>query len=357
MPTNKLCAVIMCGGSGTRFWPGSRQSLPKQFLKLKSDASLIQETVSRLEGLVPQERVFLLAAANHKDNLRRHLPDIPETNFILEPSARNTAPALALAAKRIEAMGDDYIMAALPADHAIKDEKGFRDTLKTACEYAASSPGVVTIGIKPTRPETGYGYIELGEQIQKNVNEVIQFVEKPELPKAEEYLASKRYVWNGGIFVVRVNVLINGLKKHAAKIYKPMWEQLPGWGDANFPTKLDDIYNKLPKVSIDYALMEEAENTACVSAGFDWNDLGSWNALEAYWGKDSEGNASDGNYFSIDSAGNIVSTGGREVALIGVENLIVVERNDVVMICAKDRSQDVKKMVELLEKEGRDDLL
>lgn len=357
MSVEKLCAVIMCGGSGTRFWPASRKSLPKQFLKLNSNASLIQETVNRLKGLIPEERIFLLAAANHRDNLRRHLPDVPETNYILEPAARNTAPALALAAKRIEAMGDDYIAAALPADHAITDEKGFRDTLKQAAVHAGESGDIVTIGVKPDRPETGYGYIEMGEEKGRRVHAVVRFVEKPDIDKAREYLKKGNYVWNAGIFVYRNDVMISSFKEHAEKIYKPLWDSVSAWGSPGFDSELKDTYPKLPKISIDYAVMEKVKEAACIPARFDWNDLGSWIALEGYWGRDKRGNAASGQYFSLDSSNNIISTAGREVALIGVEDLIVVERGDVVLICKKDRGQDVKNMVELLKKEDREDLL
>jgi mannose-1-phosphate guanylyltransferase len=357
MSGDKLCAVIMCGGSGTRFWPGSRKNLPKQFLKLSSDASLIQETVKRLEGLIPQNQIFLLAAESHKENLQRHLPDIPADNYILEPGARNTAPALALAAKRIEAMGDDYVLAALPADHAIQDKKAFRETLAIAAEHAHKHENIVTIGIKPDKPETGYGYIETGEELEKDVLSVVRFVEKPNREKAEEYLKSGNYVWNGGIFVVRADALKSAFKKHASKIYKIMWEQVSAWGNPDFSAKLKEQYAKLPKISIDYAVMEKAKGVACVPARFDWNDLGSWDALEAYWGQDNKGNAASGSYYSIDSQNNVISTAGRDVALIGVDDLIIVERSDVVMICKKDRSQDVKKMVELLQNEDREDLL
>jgi len=357
MSDNKICAVIMCGGSGTRFWPASRTSLPKQFLKLDADLSLIQETVARLEGLVPVERVFLLAAANHRENLQRHLPDVPEDNYILEPEARNTAPALALAAKRIQALGEDFIIAALPSDHAITNKKGFRDTLRIASQHAAQHDTIVTLGIKPDRPETGYGYIDLGESVTPDVKRIQRFVEKPDLETAKEYLAAGHYVWNAGIFVVRTGALIDAFKQHDPKTYKHLWEKLPSWNDAGFHSNLAAEYEKLQKVSIDYAIMENMEEAACVPAKFDWNDLGSWLALEEYWGTDGHDNASNATYYSIDSNNNIISTGGRDIALIGVDDLIVVERNDVVMICHKDRSQDVKKMVDMLKKEGRDDLL
>lgn len=357
MIENKLCAVIMCGGSGTRFWPASRKKTPKQFLRLNETSSLIQETVKRLEGLIPNERIFLLAAESHKEYLERHLPDIPTDNYILEPSARNTGPALALAARRLESISPDLIMAALPADHAIKDVKGFCNTLEIAAKHAVSGESIVTIGIKPDAPETGYGYIEIGENVSETVRSVVQFVEKPKLKKAQEYLESGRYVWNAGIFVTRVDVLSEGFRKYEPAIYKNIWEKVPAWGNPGHDSLLRDIYPKLNKVSIDFAIMEKAESVTCVPAQFDWNDLGSWNALEKYWGQDKQGNSANTKYYAIESKGNIISGTGRDIALIGVEDMIVVERGDVVMICKKERSQEVKEMIAILEKNKRDDLL
>jgi mannose-1-phosphate guanylyltransferase len=357
MSSKKLNIVIMCGGSGTRFWPASRQSTPKQFLRLNNQTSLLQDTVARLEGLVPPKQIFLLAAVEHEENLRRHVPDIPRENYILEPAPRNTGPALALAARKLETVSASGVLAALPADHAIKDDKTFRRTIQQAASYAAGSRSIVTIGIEPDSPETGYGYIELGEQITEGVRSVIQFVEKPRLEKALEYLNSGRYVWNAGIFVVRVDVLADSFKQYEPTLYKALWEKVPAPGSAGHDSKLRDVYPGLPKTSIDYAVMEHAQEIACVPANFEWNDLGSWSALEKYWEKDRYGNVSSGRYYSINSTGNIIASAGRDIALIGVEDLIVVERNDAVLICAKERSQDVKKLTELLKKEEREDLL
>ena len=347
----------MCGGSGTRFWPGSRRNNPKQFLRLNNTTSLIQDTVSRLEGLISPKEIYLLAAESHNDKLRKHLPDIPRDNYILEPSARNTGPALALAARRLESISPTMVIAALPADHAIKDSKGFRETLAEAAEYAFENRSIVTIGIQPDSPETGYGYIELGEVISNEMRSVIKFVEKPELTKALEYLNSGRYVWNAGIFVARVDTLVKGFKNHEPTTYKTLWEKVPAFGEVGHDSRLREEYPQLPKVSIDYAIMEKADDVTCLPARFDWNDLGSWSALEKLWGKDKNGNSASRRYYSIDSTGNIIASGGREIALIGVEDLVVVERDDVVLVCAKERSQEVKKIIEILEKENRDDLL
>jgi mannose-1-phosphate guanylyltransferase len=353
----KLSAVIMCGGSGTRFWPASRRNNPKQFLRLNNQTSLLQDTVTRLEGVIPPERIFLLAANKDEENLKRHVPDIPRDNYILEPDARNTGPALALAARRLEKSAGDAVIAALPADHAIKNEKGFHQTLKIAADHAQKSKSIVTIGIPPDSPETGYGYIEMGDEMEPGVKSVIKFVEKPSLEKALEYLSKGRYVWNAGIFVCRVDMLAKAFKVHQPAIYKALWDKVPPFGSAGYDRSLRDVYPALPKISIDYAIMEKEDSVACVPAQFDWNDLGSWSALEKYWEKDKNGNVSSGRYYSIESKGNIIASAGREIALIGVEDLIIVERDDVVLVCAKERSQDVKELIELLEKEERDDLL
>lgn len=353
----QLSAVIMCGGSGTRFWPASRRKTPKQFLRLNNTSSLIQDSVTRLGGLVPDSRIYLLAAEGHEEFLRRHIPAIPRENYMLEPEARNTGPALALAARKLEKINPTMVIAALPADHAIVDTRGFQNTLKLAADYAFKQRVIVTIGIKPDAPETGYGYIELGEEEKPGIRSVIKFVEKPPLKQALEYLGSGRHVWNAGIFVTRVDTLVRELQTHDPAVYKALWEKTPAPGEAGHDARLREIYATLPKVSIDYSVMEKAQEVACVPAQFDWNDLGSWTALEKYWGRDKQGNASTGRYYALDSSGNILHSGGRDIALIGVHDLVIVEREDVVLVCAKERCQEIKQLLELLEKEGREDLL
>ena len=353
----EINAVVMCGGSGTRFWPASRRAKPKQFLRLGGESSLLQQTVERLDPLIPPERVFLLAAEEHRDALREHLPQVPESNLILEPAARNTAPALALAARVLEEVSPEAVMAALPADHAIADPVGFRNCLETAARAADEKGVIATIGIEPDAPETGYGYIEIAGGRGDGTREVKRFVEKPDLETAQKYLAGGRHLWNAGIFLMRADTLRDELRRQRHDIWAPVWEGLPDPGEEGFAEMLDRIYPGLPKVSIDYAVMEGAEKVVCVPGGFGWNDLGSWSALEKLWGLDGEGNAASGRYYSIDSRGNIVSVGGKQVALIGVEDLVVVEREDVVLVCRKDRCQDVREMIEKLRSEGREDLL
>lgn len=353
----KLSAVVMCGGSGTRFWPASRRKTPKQFLHLFSKSSLVQETVARLEGLVPLERIFLLAAENHADMLRRHLPQIPSENYILEPAARNTGPALALAARRLGGLSPAMVVAALPADHSISNNKEFRNCLKEAGRAARKPGAIATLGIKPDAPETGYGYIETAEKPDKSVVAVKRFVEKPDEKKAQEFLKSGKYLWNSGIFVMRVDTLEQQFKKHRPEIWRALWEQVPAPGHPSFSARLKEEYPRLPNISIDYAIMELAEGVVCLPATFEWNDLGSWTALEKLWGTDKSGNSAKNRYFAIDSKGNVISRGSREVAVLGVDNLVIVEREDVVLVCAKDRCQDLRRMIELLEKEGREDLL
>jgi mannose-1-phosphate guanylyltransferase len=355
--SEQLSVVVMCGGSGTRFWPASRRTTPKQFLRLFSKSSLVQETVARLEGLVPPELIFLLAAREHADLLRRHLPNIPADNYILEPAARNTGPALALAARRLEQFSPSMVIAALPADHSISDNKEFRRCLGLGWA-AAKRPGVIaTLGIKPDVPETGYGYIELGKEAGNGVKEVKRFVEKPTLKRAQEFLKKGNYLWNSGMFILRADTLTDQMKRHQPQIWKTIWEKVPPPGSPGFDGALAELYPKLAGISIDYAIMERAQGVVCVPATFGWNDLGSWTALEKLWGKDKAGNASNDRYYSIDSSGNVVSRGGGEIALLGVKDLVVVERGGVVLVCAKDRCQDLRKMIELLERDGRNDLL
>jgi mannose-1-phosphate guanylyltransferase len=353
----ELNAVIMCGGSGTRFWPASRRTLPKQFLRLGGERSLIQRTVDRLEGLVPLERVYLLAAREHMALLAEHLPEFPVANLILEPAARNTAPALALAARVLGAKSPAAMMAALPADHTVADPEGFRSCLATACEAASEKGVIATIGIKPEWAETGYGYIEVGGEVGAGSRTVKRFVEKPSVEMARKYVAGERHLWNAGIFVMRADTLEEEFKRVEPVMWETIWRKLPAPGTEGFPKGLLLLYPGLEKKSIDYAVMEKAGNVVCVPGDFGWNDLGSWKALEYLWKADAAGNASDGRYYSVDSRGNIISCGGKEVALIGVRDLVVVCRGDVVLVCDKERSQEVRKLIELLEREGRGDLL
>lgn len=362
MPRNgkspELRVVIMCGGSGTRFWPASRRRTPKQFLRLGTKSSLIQQTVARLEGFVEPDHIHLLAGTEHQDLLRRHLPQITNENYILEPSPRNTAPALALAARVLEEAHPGAVLAALPSDHAIADVNAFHRCLAQAARAAAERGVIATLGVQPDYPEVGYGYIEVGEEIISGLRIVKRFVEKPSLELAGEYLASGNFLWNSGMFVMRSDTLGDKFVAHQPQIHKIIWEQLPSPGARNFSDRLGEAYPRLPAISIDYAILEKsAEGVVCVPADIGWNDLGSWIALEKLWGVDKPGNAANDRYYAIDSSGNIISRASLEVALIGVHDLVVVERNDVVLICDKSRCQELREMIELLEREGREDLL
>ncbi len=353
----ELSAVVMCGGSGTRFWPASRRRSPKQFLRLLGKTSLIQDTVARLEGLVPPERIYLLAGEEHSDLLRRHLPQVSSDNYILEPAPRNTGPALALAARVLEARSPSAVIAALPADHSISNAEGFRRALGLAAAAAAERGAIATLGITPDVPETGYGYIEIGDELSGGLRAVERFVEKPSQQKAEEYLRGGRHLWNSGMFAMPLDALVRELKRQQPRIWRPLWQEMDGPDSPDFAAELERLYPTLPKISIDYAVMEGAEQVLCIPSEFGWNDLGSWSALEKLWGADGAGNAADSRYYAVDSHGNIVSGGRSEIALVGVENMVVVERDGVVLVCAKERCQELRELIALLEHEGRDDLL
>ena len=353
----ELNAVIMCGGSGTRFWPASRRKTPKQFLRLFTNRSLIQETVTRLKGLIPAEQIFLLAGEEHQDMLKRHLPDIPPECYILEPLPRNTAPALALAARVLELRSPSAVIAALPADHHIADTGAFHKALKTAAEAVRNPGAIATIGIKPEFPETGYGYIEIGKEKRGGVHDVVKFVEKPDHKLAQEYLDGGKHLWNAGMFIMRADTLAARFEEYQPRIWNSLWKEIPAPGQAGFESRLKEVYPKLESISIDYAIMEKARGVVCVPADIGWSDLGSWNALEQLWPGDEAGNSASGRYYSVDSHGNIVSRGSREIALIGVNDLVIVERNDVVLVCARDRCQELRELISQLEQDGRDDLL
>lgn len=347
----KTAAVIMVGGSGTRFWPYSRKRFPKQYLPLFEGKSLFQLTVQRLSGLMPMENIFIVTNQSQLQHIKNQVPDIVDGNIILEPQGRNTAPAIGLAALAVSKKMPGAVMVVCPADHLIKDEQLFHKEITGAARLARQTGCLLTIGIKPDKPNTGYGYIEAGEKIASygtdTAYEVCSFCEKPDLNTAERYLEAGNYWWNSGIFVWQTTVILEELSTHCPAIYLPLMELGDSYQTDIWQEELNKIFPELPAVSIDYGLLEKSKNILTIQGSFDWDDMGSWNAFSRYLEEDNEGNRASGNVLPYKSSSNIVVTGSNSTlcALSGVHNLIIVQTDDVLMICDRRDDQAVKELV------------
>ena len=354
MPLNRprKIAVIMAGGRGTRFWPRSRGSRPKQFLAMVGEDSLLHQTVARLDGAFKLEDIFVLTTEELAQETRRLLPQLPAENVLVEPESRNTAPCLALALVAIERRIPDGVMVVLSADSWIGEREKFLADIETAVNHAADKQDLVTFGIRPSYPETGYGYIET--RGKGAVQAVAAFREKPSHEKAVEYLESGHHFWNAGMFVWTLAKLRTELLSHCPELLTP----LDAWAAAGAdPTLLAQAYGQLPKLSIDYALMEKSARVAMVPANFRWSDVGSWPAVVEFHEADGDGNMILGQAVLIDSTNCAIFGGDRLVAGAGLSDLIVVDEPDALLICRRDRAQDVKLIVEKLKALGREDLL
>lgn len=350
----KVTAVIMAGGKGERFWPKSRKDLPKQFLSLTSDGkTMIQHTVERIAPLVAIEDVFVVTNKDYKDLVATQLPDMPQENILLEPMAKNTAPCVGLAAMHVKKKYEDAVMLVLPSDHLIKYNEIFIDTLRTAVDVAKEDGNMVTIGITPSYPETGYGYINFGKDEadikRSNVYMVKRFVEKPNLDTAKEYLSSGRYLWNSGMFVWKASTILDNFKALLPDTYKGLEEIGLSIGMENQEQVLEVEFAKMESESIDYGIMERATNIYTIPGSFGWDDVGSWLALERIHRTNDNGNVVNGNVITVSSKNSIIQGANKLIATIGIEDLIIVDTEDAILICNKDNTQDVKKVIENLK--------
>jgi mannose-1-phosphate guanylyltransferase len=348
-------AVIMAGGSGTRFWPASRAARPKQFLALgASNESLLQATVRRAAALVGIDSVIVVTAERHGRDAAEQLPELPAANILLEPIGRNTAACLAWASAHVRRRDPRGVIAAMPADHHIENDTLFRSSLQHALAAAEAGP-IVTLGVRPTRPETGYGYLEVGENVSDGVHRVRAFVEKPTRERAQQFLEADRYLWNSGMFFFRVDVILREIGKRLPEL-------------SAFVTRADDAaalgqeqatvsaeYPALPSISIDYGVMEKADDILVVPASFGWNDLGSWAATWELAAKDADGNAVQGELLAIDARNCFVSTQrGKLIVLVGMQDIVAVDSDDALLIMPRERAQEVSKVVAALKAAGKD---
>ena len=349
--TLKKTALIMAGGRGERFWPKSRKSLPKQFLSLTDDGkTMIQLTVERIVPLVNMEDIYIATNQDYKELVRQQLPDIPTKNILCEPVGKNTAPCIGLGAVYMAKNYGDAMMIVLPSDHLLKYNKIFINSLKDACEVAEQGENLVTLGITPDCPETGYGYIKfLPEKTLGRAFAVEQFVEKPNLETAKAYLASEQYLWNSGMFIWKVSSILRNLEEYLPETYAGLRKIEEAIGTEQEQQVLEREFHSFKSESIDYGVMEKAKNIYILSGSFGWDDVGSWLAVERIRTSNEFGNVINGNAVTVDTKNTIIQGGNKLIAAVGLDNMIVVDTEDALLICAKEHAGDIKKVLENLK--------
>ena len=374
-----LHAVIMAGGVGSRFWPRSRRATPKQFLDVFGDASLIQNTFARLQPLVEPDNVWVVTHQDYVETTRQHLPAVPADHILGEPVARNTAPCVALAAARLLADDPDATMIVLPADHLIANVGRFHQILQAAVQAAQPEPGetgaLVTIGIRPTHPETGYGYVQYdadgdgrpdgdatsralpaGDKGTPRAYSVLTFAEKPDLPTAERFLDAGDFLWNSGMFIWRADTVLAAFERYLPKVWRLFAPLVEAFGTDGEAAAIADAYERSPKISIDYGIMEQADRVLVVPGAFGWSDVGDWRAVHDIADKDDAGNRAEGNVILQDTARSFArSSDGRLLVLVGMEDALVVDTGDAVLVCHREQAQKVKDVVDFLGVHGMDE--
>ena len=357
--------VIMAGGSGTRFWPLSRRDRPKQFLRLAGQVPLLQATVQRLPPLAGLDRTFVVCGPEHAAGVRKMIPRLPRANVVVEPCARNTAPCVGLAALHVRAREPRGVMAMLPADHHVTRPDAFRAALAAAAAVAEKG-SIATIGIRPARPETGYGYLKVGQKLPAMgrargalaPHRVERFVEKPDVVTAARYLADGTYLWNSGIFAFRVDVILEEIRRAMPVLGEQLEVIERALDTPAYARTLKRVFPDCPSISIDFGVMEKSRRIAVVPAEFGWSDVGSFSALSEVRPTDAEGNVGEGEALVIDGKENVVIAHGRRpLAVVGLDGVVAVDAGDAILVVRRDRSQDVRKAVEELRRRGRLDVL
>ena len=341
---NDVYVVIMAGGSGERFWPWSRKKLPKQLLPVVSKKSMLQETVARLTGITSKDRIIVVTNKEQKRGVAGQIPFIPKKNIIAEPVSKNTASCIAVAAALIGRKNPRAVMAVLPADHVITSVTRFKKTLTEAIAIARQKDVLVTLGIRPDKPHTGYGYIRKGRKLDRRLYRIDRFTEKPDLARAKKYIAGGRYLWNSGMFVWRVDTITEEIKRYLPRLYRLCQRE----------KDIETIYRKAANISIDYGVMEKTDKAVVYEVDFRWDDVGSWAALMKYLPKDKKGNTSRGDVLLYDVKNSIVFTDGPLVSVMGLDNVIAVAAGNAVLVCSRDKAEEVKKIVNIIKKGGKE---
>jgi mannose-1-phosphate guanylyltransferase len=352
--TDKAYAVIMAGGSGTRFWPLSRSTRPKQLLSLgPDDRSLLRATAERVWDMLPPERTFVVTSEQIREQVAHALPELEAHQILAEPVGRNTAPCIGWAATHIKRLDEEAIMAVLPADHYISETEAYVDTLRRGLE-AATHGDYVTIGIRPTRAETGYGYIEVGAELDPGVFRARRFVEKPNRQRAEQFVASSRFLWNSGMFFFLASRILEAIEQHLPGLGQELQRYDEAAKAGKEAALVKETYAGLPAVSIDHGIMEKVSAVSVVPGSFEWSDLGSWTSAWELAPQDDHANVVPEGGIAVDASGNYVQApAGKLVALVGVDDLVVVDSGDALLIVPRDRAQDVREVVAALRE--RDD--
>lgn len=357
---NNRYVVIMGGGSGTRLWPISRTNLPKQLHRFSSEKSLIQETFERVKNLVPKENIYVSLVKPILKYCEEQLPNIHRENYIVEPEGKNTAPAIGLVAATIFKRDPQAIVITIASDHVVNNVTNFTEAIKSAFAFVEKNPQYfTTVGIKPTRPDTGLGYIKVGRKFENSrLHAVEKFVEKPNEEVAEKYLASGEYLWNASYFVWRADKLIAMYEKHAPDIYKHMKEILRVVGQQDSQKVIDKIYKSMPKEPIDTAIAEKVEDIAVVPADLGWSDIGSWATLyDLLSSTKGTHTVSEGNHIGVDDKNCLIYAQDKLLATVGLEDIVIVDTPDVTLVCNKNKSQDIKKLIEKLKEQKQDKYL
>jgi mannose-1-phosphate guanylyltransferase len=356
-----MYAVIMAGGVGTRFWPRSRFKRPKQFLKILDERTMIEATFDRLKNLIPGDQIYVVTTENQSNQVKEQLSALKPDNLIIEPKGKNTAPCIGLAAVILKQRDPGAVMAVLPADHRIQKEREFHRVLSAAGILASKMDCLVTIGIQPTYPSIGYGYIQVNGKVEE-INEtpvykVKTFAEKPDLVTAERFIQSGDFLWNSGMFVWKAQTILDEIEESLPELFDGLMEI-----EKYLPTKkrvevIQKVFCQIKSISIDYGVMEQSQNVFVLKGDFDWNDVGSWDEVYKISEKDENGNVLIGNHFTRDTKGCFIDAPNRFIATLGVEDLIIVETSDALLICRRDMAQHVKDLVDAMKRKDLDHYL
>jgi mannose-1-phosphate guanylyltransferase len=355
MEKSNIYVAIMAGGIGSRFWPASREARPKQFLDILGvGKSLIRLTFERFLKLCPAENIFIVTNGIYKDLVKEHLPEISDNQILCEPSRNNTAPCVAYTSFKLHSLNPNANFVVAPSDHIILKEEAFVNSLRQALLFSETNEALLTLGIQPTRPDTGYGYINFEREDSNGVHKVIKFTEKPPLEKAQEYLKSGDYLWNAGIFIWRTQSILNAFQKYSNEIFDILKEGTSIYNTDGEQSFIDENYPKTPKISVDYAIMENAQNIYTIPADIGWSDLGTWGSLHAESAKDDFGNAVNGNKVILDNISNslIRVPNNKLVVLKDLNDYIVVDEEDVLLIFPKSKEQEIKNITKKVHIEG-----